>query len=96
LHILPNMTWGGAPYAVIENVGVEAASRGAGVGRALMAHLAECAEAAGCWKVMAQTGPAKGAAGFYAACGFDAEGRSGFIMRFEANMRSGERMEKMR
>ena len=82
LHILPNMTYGGRPYGVIENVATRAAMRGQGLGRQVMAHTVEAARTGGCYKVMLLTGRARDARGFYEAVGFTADEKWGMILRF--------------
>ena len=49
--ILPNLAHGGAPYAVVENVVVDEARRGRGVGTALMRAAVEKARLAGAYKL---------------------------------------------
>lgn len=51
LYLLPNLSHGGRPYAIVENVVVDAGIRGGGYGRLLMRHAEQVAEAAGCYKV---------------------------------------------
>jgi GNAT superfamily N-acetyltransferase len=51
LYIMPNLSHGGRPFALVENVVVDASSRGSGVGRRLMAEAVRLAEEAGCYKV---------------------------------------------
>jgi Acetyltransferases len=82
LHVLPNMTYGGRPYGLIENVVTEKDHRGQGHGRAVIGRLAEAARAAGCYKLMLLTGQARNARGFYEAVGFSADAKWGMMMRF--------------
>jgi GNAT superfamily N-acetyltransferase len=51
LYLLPNLSHGGQPFAIVENVGVDAALRGGGYGRRLMEHARKQATAAGCYKI---------------------------------------------
>jgi GNAT superfamily N-acetyltransferase len=51
LYVMPNLSHGGAPFAIVENVVVDAALRGGGHGRLLMAHAEKLAQEAGCYKV---------------------------------------------
>lgn len=51
LYLLPGLSHGGRPFAIVENVVVDAALRGSGYGRALMARAEELARAHGCYKV---------------------------------------------
>lgn len=82
LNILPNLTRGGASYAVIENVVVDAAHRGTGLGQAVMrAALAQAWER-GCYKALLQTGVRDPAVHrFYESCGFSANEKTGFVAR---------------
>ena len=50
LVVVPNITHGGRPYAIIENVVVDEQARGQLYGELLMAHLVEQARTAGCYK----------------------------------------------
>lgn len=81
LHILPNMTNGGRPYALIENVVTAAAMQGRGVGRAVMNAATDAAWAANVYKVMLLTGQDVGARGFYEKLGFSADQKHGMIIR---------------
>ena len=65
LHVLPNMTYGGRPYALIENVVTAKAHRGHGHARAVMEAVIQAAWAADAYKIMLLTGRARGAQGFY-------------------------------
>ena len=51
LYLLPNLSHGGRPFAMVENVVVDAVYRGQGLGKLLMAHAEELAKRHGCYKV---------------------------------------------
>jgi GNAT superfamily N-acetyltransferase len=80
LHVLPNLTYGAAPYALIENVVTREDHRGQGIGRDLMRHALGHADRAGCYKVMLLTGAERGAQAFYQACGFSGTLKTGMVM----------------
>jgi GNAT superfamily N-acetyltransferase len=80
LHILPNMTNWGAPYALVENVVTRQDLRGRGIGSGLMAHVLDRALEAGCYKVMLLTGVVRGAKNFYRACGFSDDKKIGMVI----------------
>ena len=81
LHILPNMTYGGQPYGLIENVVTARSHRGRGIGRAVLSRLIDMAWAADAYKVMLLTGTARGAQGFYRKVGFDDTDKHGMVLR---------------
>ena len=81
LHILPNMTQGGRPYALIENVVTHAEHRGVGHGRQVMEAAVSAAWAADCYKIMLLTGRTAQARGFYEALGFSADEKWGMTLR---------------
>ena len=54
--MIPNLTRSAAPYAVIENVVVDATRRRTGLGRQIMAGTLRAAWDAGCYKAMLMTG----------------------------------------
>lgn len=69
--VLPNMTRGGRPFVLVENVVVRDARRRAGVGVRLMAEVEVLARAAGCYKIQLMSGAVRsGAHSFYEAIGF--------------------------
>ena len=71
LNVMPNLSRGGQPYAVIENVVIAEHVRGQGLGRRLMDGTLERAWAAGSYKAMVQTGSRNpNTHAFYRACGF--------------------------
>lgn len=82
LHVLPNMTSGGRPYALIENVVCDPEHRGQGIGRAVLQAGIDRARDAGCYKIMLMTGEARGVRGFYESVGFSGHDKHGLILRF--------------
>ena len=82
LNIIPNLTRGAQPYAVIENVVTLKDLRGRGVGQALMQHTLEFAWQQGCYKAMLQTGSKNpNTHQFYRRCGFTADDKTGYLAR---------------
>ncbi len=51
LYVLPNLSYGGRPIAIVENVVIEEGSLSAGYGRLLMEHAEQLARDAGCFKI---------------------------------------------
>jgi GNAT superfamily N-acetyltransferase len=81
LVVIPNLTRGGQPYALIENVVTSAEHRGHGYGRATLQHAVSSAWDHGCYKVMLLTGSTKPETlGFYRAAGFE-QNKTGFQIR---------------
>ncbi len=82
LNVIPNLTRSAAPYAVIENVVVEEALRGTGLGKQIMALTLRAAWDAGCYKVMLLTGSRSPSThAFYTACGFDPDAKAAYLAR---------------
>lgn len=82
LNVIPNITRSARPYAVIENVVTDKVSRGKGYGKRIMAHAIEQAWAAGCYKIMLQTGSSSESThAFYRACGFSGGEKHAYIVR---------------
>tara|TARA_Y100001933_G_scaffold112984_3_gene113106 strand:- start:63 stop:542 length:480 start_codon:yes stop_codon:yes gene_type:complete len=80
LNVIPNLTRGARPYAVIENVITDEARRGRGLGRAVIGHALDAAWAAGCYKVMLQTGSTQESThAFYRACGFSGTDKHAYV-----------------
>lgn len=71
LHLLPNVTNQGRPYALIENVVTLPSYQRRGFGRAVMRAAIDAAWDANAYKVMLMTGRTAGAKGFYESLGFD-------------------------
>jgi GNAT superfamily N-acetyltransferase len=81
LIVIPNLTRGGQPYGLIENVVTHAAYRGRGFGKQLLRKAVEAAWQADCYKVMLMTGSKKSSTlAFYAAAGFQ-QNKTGFQVR---------------
>lgn len=71
LYILPNLSHGGRPAAIVENVVVDAAARGRGYGRLLMARAEALAWERGCYKVALTSNRRRtGAHRFYEQIGY--------------------------
>lgn len=81
LVVIPNLTRGGTPYALIENVVTDAAFRNRGLGKAILKAATEAAWHAGCYKVMLLTGSTRPATlRFYHGAGFE-QNKTGFQIR---------------
>jgi GNAT superfamily N-acetyltransferase len=82
LNVIPNLTRSASPYAVIENVVVDEARRGQGLGKQVMAGTLAAAWDAGCYKAMLMTGSRRPSTlAFYQACGFSPDAKSAFLAR---------------
>jgi GNAT superfamily N-acetyltransferase len=82
LNVIPNLTRGAAPYAILENVVTTARLRGTGLGKAVVRHALAFAWGAGCYKVMLQTGSRRPAThAFYRTCGFLDDEKFAFLAR---------------
>jgi GNAT superfamily N-acetyltransferase len=82
LNVMPNLTRGARPYAVIENVVIAEHLRGQGLGRQLMAGTLDRARAAGCYKAMLLTGSKNPSThAFYRACGFADDAKTAYLAR---------------
>ena len=81
LVVIPNLTRGGRPYGLIENVVTHAAARRRGHGQAMLASAVEQAWHFGCYKVMLLTGSNNPSTlRFYQSVGFE-QTKTGFQMR---------------
>ncbi|MFT4185142.1 MAG: GNAT family N-acetyltransferase [Rhizobium sp.] len=86
LVVIPNLTRGAAPYALVENVVTHADHRRHGHARALIHRAVEIAWEKDCYKVMLLTGSKTPATlRFYANCGF-AQDKTGFQIRRRASL----------
>lgn len=82
LNVIPNLTRGASPYAVIENVVTDSAYRQRGVGKAIIDFAVNRAWSAECYKVMLMTGRKDDAVfRFYTRCGFSANQKQAFVHR---------------
>ena len=82
LNVIPNMTRSASPYGIIENVVTDDVSRGRGYGKRIVGHALNAAWAAGCYKVMLQTGSRhESTHAFYRACGFSGDDKRGYVAR---------------
>jgi GNAT superfamily N-acetyltransferase len=82
INIIPNITRGGRPYAVIENVVTDSAHRRYGIGRALVNKAVEIAWEQNCYKVMLLSGRGVEAVrAFYKKCGFDENEKQAYVKR---------------
>ncbi|MDI1263234.1 MAG: GNAT family N-acetyltransferase, partial [bacterium] len=81
LIVIPNLTRGGQPYGLIENVVTHADFRGRGFGKKILQAAAAAAWQADCYKVMLMTGSKRPSTlAFYVAAGFE-QNKTGFQMR---------------
>ena len=81
LIIIPNLTHGLRPYALIENVVTHADFRGRGCASELMHYAAELAKQANCYKIMLLTGSKEESTlRFYEHCGYNRQTKTGFHM----------------
>jgi ribosomal protein S18 acetylase RimI-like enzyme len=81
LHVCPNLTFGGRPYARIENVVTAQSHRGLGLATQVMTAAMGKARSHDVVSVVLLTGKALNARGFYERLGFNAEDKWGMIWR---------------
>ncbi len=82
LVIVSNMTRGGRPYGLIENVVTHGSFRRKGYGSAVLDKAIAIAREKGCYKVMLLTGRKdEGVFSFYESAGFDRGKKTGFYMK---------------
>jgi ribosomal protein S18 acetylase RimI-like enzyme len=82
LAIVPNLSRGGRPYGVIENVVTHADYRRLGLGRRVLAYALDVARQADCYKVLLATGSKREATlRFYEGAGFERGGKTYFEVR---------------
>ncbi|MCL2697784.1 MAG: GNAT family N-acetyltransferase [Oscillospiraceae bacterium] len=83
LIIVPNLTRGARPYALIENVVTHPDARKKGYGKAVLDYAKEIATALGCYKIMLMTGRKDEATlRFYENCGYNCGDKTAFIQWF--------------
>lgn len=82
MFILPNLTRGGRPFGLVENVVTHADFRRKGYGRAVLEVATERAQRLGCYKLMLMTGSKRPEVlAFYEHAGFK-QNKTGFQIRF--------------
>lgn len=80
--VIPNLTRGARPYALIENVVTHRDHRSKGYGKALLARALAFAWSLRCYKVMLMTGRKDEATRhFYQSAGFDGDAKQAFIVK---------------
>ncbi|MEZ5911717.1 MAG: GNAT family N-acetyltransferase [Paracoccaceae bacterium] len=81
LVVIPNLTRGGQPYGLVENVVTHGDYRRRGIGRQLLDAATDAAWSEGCYKLMLLTGMSDaGTLAFYEKAGF-AQSKTGFQKR---------------
>lgn len=82
LIVIPNLTRGGRPYGLVENVVTHPDYRRRGLGAAVLGHALQTAWGRGCYKVMLLTGSKTEATlRFYERAGFARGVKTGFVAR---------------
>lgn len=81
MHILANMTFGGRPYVLVENVVTRENMHGKGFGRAVMEEVKARAWDADAYKIMLLTGTTLGARGFYEKLGYRGDEKHAMTLR---------------
>ncbi len=84
ISVIPNLTRGCRPFAVVENVITDASHRNRGIGRRLMEMAVGFARNANCYKVLLLSSmKRKEAHLFYESIGFNGNSKKGFELRME-------------
>jgi len=81
LNVIPNFTWGPAPYALIENVATRAEHRRNGYGRKCISHAINFAFAKkGCFKILLSSSQRNARTqAFYKSVGFE-QSKDGYVV----------------
>ena len=83
LMLVPNLTRGGRPFGMIENVVTDATVRGRGFGKQLIQYLLVRAQEENAYKVMLMTGRTdESVLKFYESCGLQRGTKTAFEIRF--------------
>ena len=77
--IVPNLTRGARPYALVENVVTHADHRRRGYAAACLDYAKTLAEEAGCYKMMLLTGAKDSTQEFYRRAGYNSADKTAFI-----------------
>ena len=81
LVVIPNLTRGGRPYGLIENVVTHPDFRQRGIGTAVLEHALQTAWKCGCYKVMLLTGSkTESTLRFYEKAGFERGVKTVFVV----------------
>ncbi len=82
LTVIPNLTRGTRPYALIENVVTHPSYRRQGLGTKILHAAQTCAWENNCYKIMLMTGSKRPETHcFYETAGFDRRAKTAFIIR---------------
>lgn len=82
LSIIPNLTRGGKPYAIIENVITKTTHRKNGFGTKVMKHAIDYAKEKGCYKIMLQSGSSNlNTQQFYSNLGFSYTSKTAYVIK---------------
>lgn len=80
LAVIPNLTHGGKPYALVENVVTHPDWRGRGLASACLDHARELARREGCYKIMLLTGSKQESTlRFYERAGYNRRDKTAFV-----------------
>ncbi len=81
LTVVPNLTHGGRPYGIVENVVADESRRGRGLATACLARARELAERENCYKLMLMTGSRlESTLRFYENAGYSRTDKTGFVL----------------
>lgn len=81
LHVHQNLTHGGRPYALIENVVTAQSWQHLGLARRVMRSLQDLAWQQDAYKIMLLTGKTADALGFYQSLGYRGDEKHGLVLR---------------
>ena len=82
--VIPNLSRGARPYALIENMVTRAAERGKGYGTECLRYAEQIARSAGCYKLMLLTGSRQESTlRFYENAGYSSAEKTAFIQRLD-------------
>jgi GNAT superfamily N-acetyltransferase len=80
--VVPNLTRGARPYAIIENVVTHGEHRRTGAGTEVMRRLIDTCIARGCYKIMLMSSADRANVhAFYESLGFDKQSKQAFVLK---------------
>ena len=80
--VIPNLTRGQRPYALVENVITDEAHRGRGYATRLLDYARQLAVTENCYKIMLMTGSKRDSTlDFYRRAGYNSEDKTGFMQK---------------